>query len=128
MQVSLEASDRTDVPGWLKNELTTGEFFLELVLLVAGCAVIVLGFAAVVMWLAGYTERLRERYFPVHSCDQLALTAISEMLQSLSRESMRYDFIALRVRFGTWHGKERIYVWGTFGAVTPGEGAVHSPS
>ena len=122
MQVSLEAIYLTAVPVWLEKEFTREEFFLKLALLVAVLTVIVLSFGVVVIWLAGCTERLRERFFPLHSCDPNALAAISEVLESLSRESRQYDFIALRVRCGTWHGEERTFVWGTFGAMTPGEG------
>lgn len=122
MQGSREAIDLAEVPIWLKRELTQWEFFLELALLVAVLTVVVLGFAVVVIWMASRTERLRDRFFPLHSCDRHAIEAISEVLRNLSRESRRYDFIALRVRPGTWHGKRWTFIWGTFGAMTPGEG------
>lgn len=122
MQGSREVIQLAEVPVWLEKMVAAGEFFLELALLVAVLIVLVLGFSMLVMWLAGYTERLRERYFPLHSCDLHALEAISEVFERLSRESRRYDFIALRVRSGTWQGKEWTFVWGAFGAVTSGEG------
>jgi len=107
---------------WLEKELTHGEFPLKVALLVIALTVIVVSGRAAVIWLAGRAERLRERFFPLHSCDQDALDVISEVLEGLSRESRRYDFIAHRIRIGTWHGKEWMFVWGTFGAMTPGEG------
>lgn len=122
MPDSWAAIHLTEVPIWLEKELTHGEFPLKVALLVIALTVIVVSGGVAVIWLSGRAERLRERFFPLHSCDQHALDSISEVFEGLSRESRRYDFIAHRIRIGTWHGKEWMFVWGTLGATTPGEG------
>ncbi len=109
------------MPVWFERGITQEEFVLKLALLVAILIVIVLGGAVAVIWLAGRTDRLRERFFPLLSCDQDAFEVTSEVLESLSSESRRHDFIALRVQRGSWHGKEWTFVWGTVGAMAPGE-------
>lgn len=111
-----------DPPGGLEGAFVREEVFLGLSLLLSVLVLAVLGWAGLMLWLAGRAERLRERFFPLHSCDQHALDSISEVLEGLSRASRTYDFIAHRIRIGTWHGKEWMFVWGTFGAMTPGEG------
>lgn len=124
MKVSLGIFCLAEVPIGLEKILPHGEFFMDLSLLLAVLVLSLLVFAGGVIWLGGYTERFRERCFPLHACDQQALAFISEGLEKLGRESGRYDFIAHRVRYGTWHGREWAFVWGIYGAITLGEGGL----
>jgi len=122
MNVSLGVFCLAAEPGWVKNVFTREEFLLNQALILLVTVLLILGCGAVVIWLANRLGRVRERFFPLHSCDQQVLESISKVLENLSRESKQYDFIALRVRSGTWHGKERTFVCGMLGAATPGEG------
>ncbi len=122
--VFLVAFALTDLSKGFGNVFTRGEFVLRLVLMLAVLVLALVISIACAGWVNGIPKRLRERYFPVHACDQRALAGISEVLEKLSRESGRYDFAALRARSGIWHGTERMFVWGTLGAQVPGEGGL----
>lgn len=111
-----------DPPGGLEGAFVREEVFLGLSLLLAVLVLAVLGWAGLMIWLAGRAGRFRERFFPLHSCDQNALEVVSEVLKNLSRESRRYDFVALRVRRGRLQGEDQTFVWGIFGAMALGEG------